>query len=262
MHVRCPHCQIPAGSFGRQTPNPNDSPRRVEQDQTVILTRSIWFSDREVSRALFQQFLDDPSCPNEEKPKAWKGASHERSPTSEHPVHGASWIDSVLFCNWLSQKERLTPCYAGNGSKWELIPNTDGYRLPYEAEWEHAGRAGTATRYASGDDESLLSRYAVCLTNHTEICGNKILNGWGVFDVHGNVYEWCQDWYGSYGREGVLRNPTGPRQGIERVLRGGAINYVSTYASSEIRAKNLPAYRSITIGIRVARSHRDFNGEN
>lgn len=245
--------KIPAGSFVRKTPNPNESPKSVEQDQKVTLSRPVWFSDREVSRGLFQRFVDDPDYPNEQKPTDWEGASVARSPSLDHPVQQVSWVDAVLFCNWLSSKDGLTPRYKGSAFAWELIPNADGYRLPTEAEWEHACRAGTVTLYSSGKDDSLLASYAVFLSNHTEPCGSKKPNAWGLFDVHGNVYEWCHDWYDHYGSELTVTDPTGPSSGDTRSLRGGAFDYAQRYVRSDIRGKNRPSYRSHTIGIRVAR---------
>src|SRR5205823_2887430 len=117
-----------------------------------------------------------------------------RSPSPEHPVQCVSWIDAVLFCNWLSQREHRSQAYVRDSSGWQLVPGAGGYRLPTEAEWEHACRAGTTTEYISGDDERFLGSYAVYLSNQTAICGSRMPNPWGLFDVHGNVYEWCQDW--------------------------------------------------------------------
>ncbi len=205
---------------------------------------AFWISDRETSRALFQQFIIDPNIPAASKPVAWTGVVLPRSPTLNHPVQNVSWYDAVLFCNWLSGKEKRNPCYVGSGKSWELDESADGYRLPTEIEWEYACRAGAKTRFASGNDPGLLDRYAVLEANHTAVCGSKIPNGWGAFDFHGNVFEWCQDTFPP------------PRSEL-RILRGGAFDYSPTYADASKREGAKPSYRSQTIGFRVARSNVD-----
>src|SRR5581483_10128586 len=115
------------------------------------------------------------------------------NPTAGHPVQQVEWIHALLFCNWLSRKEGRKPCYERTGKAleyadrlrdvWRLIPDADGYRLPTEAECEYACRAGTVTQYSFGDEEGLANRYAVLGMNHTLICGSKLPNGWGLFDL-------------------------------------------------------------------------------
>ncbi|QDT91638.1 bifunctional serine/threonine-protein kinase/formylglycine-generating enzyme family protein [Gimesia algae] len=246
--------KLPPGSFKRkvsETDTVNASQPKIEQVQTVNLTQPFWISDCEVSRKQFQNFMDDPDYSDANKPQDWNGASPARSPTPDNPVQGVSWNDSILFCNWLSRKEGLKPAYMVSG---ELDPDSNGYRLPFEAEWEYACRAGTETRFASGDNDLLLTRYAAFEVNATARCGSKLPNGWGVFDSHGNVYEWCQDWFERYGSERSVNNPRGATKAEKRVLRGGAFDYESNYTGSDARASNFPTYRSYTIGFRLARS--------
>jgi formylglycine-generating enzyme required for sulfatase activity len=211
-----------------------------------------WLSDREVSRRVFQQFIDDGTYPADSKPAAWEGADSRRSQTFEHPVQRVSWIDSLLFCNWLSHKEQLRPCYRWTGSAWELDATANGYRLPRESEWESACRAGAATCYVSGDDESLLKRFAVYEANQTEPCGSKLPNGWGLFDLHGNVYEWCQDPWDDEDFQKAA-TPGIPRQD-PRVLRGGAFDYAARYTDASDRSRAGALRRSYTIGFRPARN--------
>ena len=260
--VRMTLLKIPAGSFVRKNSRGFDD----VIDQTVTLTRPFLLADREVSRAQFQQFIDDPDYPRAEKPKDWSGASVTYSPTEQHPVQMVSWYDAVLFCNWLSLQEELMPCYKRTGEKetinnqeydaWQLIPEANGYRLPTEAEWEYACWAGTVTTFSHGDEESLLDRYAVYSSSRTELPGSKLPNGWGLFDVHGNVYEWCHDWYAGYGSEKALTDPAGSAQGDGRVLRGGWSYDVARYARSAYRSSLNPFYRTASYGFRAARTYR------
>jgi formylglycine-generating enzyme required for sulfatase activity len=243
----------PAGTFVRQIPGPNDDFFENCRNQTVTVTQSLWMSDREVSRAQFERFIDEVSESPEEKPMDWRGAKLERSPSAAHPVQQVSWFDAVMFCNWLSGTEELTPCYEKMDSGWRLNLEANGYRLPFEAEWEHACRAGTRTIYSWGDEDSYLSKYAVCLANRTEICGSKLPNAWGLFDTHGNIREWCQDWYKELPEVDALVDPQGPAAGSMRALRGGAFDYGPTFAFSSFRRWARPDYRSFTIGFRVVR---------
>jgi len=197
-----------------------------------------WLSDCELSRGTFQMFVDDRSVPDSVKPENWMGADIERSPSLEHPVQLVSWVDAVLFCNWLSRRESRKESYVWDGVDWQLVDGAKGYRLPTSAEWEYACRAGTTTQFVSGDDEQFLPGYAVYRSNQTGICGSKMPNPWGVFDVHGNVYEWGQDWC---------------VEKVRRTLCSGAFDYSSTKCRSSNRESNASQYRSFTIGFRVAR---------
>ena len=151
-----------------------------------------------------------------------------------------SWNDAVMFCGKLSEKEGVE------------------YRLPTEAEWEYACRAGTSTAYSFGDDESQLGKYVWYEDNSertTHAVGEKPPNAWGLYDMHGNVFEWCQDWSEVYGSEKVITDPTGPASGIRRVLRGGAFYFLPKYVRSANRGNNQPGYRNLVHGFRLARTY-------
>jgi len=174
------------------------------------VTERFLLSDREVSVGLFQQFMDDPEYPGAEKPNElrawWEPQKNRYSASVHHPAHSVSWYDAVMFCNWLSHREGLRPCYERTGEirkdsqgeatehdNWRLDTSANGYRLPTDAEWEYACRAGTSTIYSFGDDVIWLDDYAVYRSNQNraEPCGIKLPNGWGLFDMHGNVDELC-----------------------------------------------------------------------
>src|SRR3990172_1474954 len=115
------------------------------------------------------------------------------------PVDQVSWYDAVEFCNRLSEIAGLNPSYDINNRS--CIFTRNGYRLPTEAEWEYACRAGTTTRYYSGNSESDLARvgwYRLNSDGTTHPAAQKEPNAWGLFDMHGNVWEWCNDWMGNY----------------------------------------------------------------
>ena len=129
-----------------------------------------------------------------------------------------------------------------------------GYRLPYEAEWEYACRAGTKTEYSFGanitpqdanyDDSKIGKPVAV---------GSYRPNAFGLYDMHGNVWEWCEDWYEEY-PEGAVTDPEGPEKGYFRVLRGGSFAYGASVARSSLRIGDAPSDRDITGGFRLARA--------
>jgi len=127
------------------------------------------------------------------------------------------------------------------------------FRLPTEAEWEYACRAGNAAKYCYGDDDARLSEYAWYDINSgsgTHPVGEKKPNAWGLYDMHGNVLEWCADWHGTYDSSAAT-DPVGPRTGSNRVLRGGSWRYSATLCQSANRNSSSPSSRSSTCGLRV-----------
>jgi formylglycine-generating enzyme required for sulfatase activity len=152
----------------------------------------------------------------------------------ERPVDSVSWHDAVGFCARLSKDGRT-------------------YRLPTEAEWEYACRAGGNGAYCYGDDPADLDRYAWYLANagdRTRPVGLKLPNAWGLHDVHGNVWEWCQDWYGPYAQD-PSDDPAGPAEGAYRVTRGGSWFDYPLPLRCAARGRNMPANRSDDQGFRV-----------
>ncbi|HEY5869238.1 MAG TPA: SUMF1/EgtB/PvdO family nonheme iron enzyme, partial [Candidatus Tectomicrobia bacterium] len=142
------------------------------------------------------------------------------------PAADVSWHDAIAFCNRLSEREGYRPCYRRKFRRWICDWRAGGYRLPTEAEWEYACRAGTTTRYAFGDDPGRLDAYAWFTDNvwAPQPVASKRPNPWGLYDMHGNVWEWCWDWYRLYSLKRVrswsnLRHFILPEW---RVVRGGS----------------------------------------
>ena len=173
------------------------------------------------------------------------------------PVEQVSWYDAVQFCNELSKKEGLEQCYTLEGvEEWRCDFDKKGYRLPTEAEWEYACRAGTLTDYYSGTTESQCASIAWYDHNSnstTHPVGQKIANKFGLYDMSCNVYEWCWDWLSSY-VAGSFDDPTGPNNGSYRVIRGGSWYNDAPNCCSAYRNFNFSDTRNSLNGFRVVRT--------
>jgi formylglycine-generating enzyme required for sulfatase activity len=194
---------------------------------------------------------------------------------SAHPVIELTWFGAAAYCDWLSLQEGLDPAY--DHSDWTVgggdFYSAEGYRLPTEAEWEYACRAGTQTAFWSGDIETGSCTEQV-LDGAAWYCGNagstshavatKAANSWGLFDTHGNVWEWCHDHYGRYeipepdpdNPDDIVYviDPIGPEDGEFRCIRGGRWLLSSTLCRSAARMMADPGFKGINIGFRVAQT--------
>ena len=191
----------------------------------VQITKPFYLSAYEVTQEQYKKVMGNNPSDN-------KG--------NNKPVEMVSWNDAVDFCRELSEQEGVE------------------FRLPTEAEWEYACRAGTTTAYSFGDDKSQLGKYAWHVNNSnltTHPVGQKLPNAWGLYDMHGNVDEWCQDWYARFPNEKVFIDPTGPVMGRRRVLRGGAFNDHPKCVRSLHRHTCLPDPRGNFDGVRLVRTY-------
>jgi formylglycine-generating enzyme required for sulfatase activity len=218
---------LPGGRFtmgdanggGDETPHP------------VTLTQPFEFGVYEVTQEQYEAVMGT-------NPSRYKGP--------QNPVDNVSWDEAVEFYRKLS----AMPAEKKSGYV---------YRLPTEAEWEYACRAGTTTAYSFGDSASELDDYAWYKENSgktTHSVGGKKPNAWGLYDMHGNVWELCQDWYGvSSFRGGWVIDPTGAASGSGRVYRGGGWRFISSFhCRSANRRRFTPGNRSSSLGFRVLRS--------
>lgn len=172
----------------------------------------------------------------------------------DYPVNKVNWYEAVEYCNSLSRREGLKPCYSGSGDNIRCDFNADGYRLPTEAEWEFAARGGILSggfTYSGGNELDSLAWFGDNSGEETHPVGGKQANELGIYDMSGNVWEWCWDWYGSYKK--TRNNPKGSSKGTIRVMRGGSwYNYTSLNRSTH-RYGGIPSYGGSNLGIRLVR---------
>ena len=223
---------VAPGSFMMGSPETEEGRDDDETQHHVTLTKGYWLGETEVTQAQWESVMGD-------NPSRFKGASR--------PVENVSWEDCQKFIAKVNREARRQ--FGGDA------------RLPTEAEWEYACRAGTQTAYSWGS--SLNGDKANCDGNvpygttikgtykqeTVNVCSYSP-NVWGFYDMHGNVYEWCQDWYGKY-PSGAVTDPTGQASGVSRVLRGGSWYDFAGYCRSAYRHWNCPGYRINLCGFRL-----------
>jgi formylglycine-generating enzyme required for sulfatase activity len=238
--------------------------------------RSFAIASKPVTVAQFQRFL----AANPEIRKRFfdaegqlAGLLRKYSPADEGPIILVDWYTAAAYCNWLSAQEGIPKqewCYGPGPIRAGMtIPrgylSKTGYRLPTEAEWEYACRAGAITGRYYGNAEALLPRYAWYLhdsPDRTWPVGQKRPNDFGLFDMHGNVWQWCQEGYGPY-PAGIGDKPAEDTEDIKditdsliRVLRGASFRRHPQGVRSACRAGDRPARRDDIVGLRIARTYR------
>jgi len=191
-----------------------------------------------------------------EAPPEWSKAGDDDALPATH----IDWPAALTLCNALSQRERLTPCYRQDDQgEWHWDNTADGYRLPTEAQWEHACRAGTQTRWFWGDDPEGAETHAWYSANsegRLKPVGGKAANPWGLHDLTGLVLEWCWDRYGTYPQETdpPPQDPAGPDTGDSRVVRGGSFLFPPELLRPAVRDVIRPGFRTEFLGLRCVRS--------
>lgn len=231
---------IPAGSFQMGSPDSDREARNFEKPQhRVTLKQPFYLGRFEVTQTQWQAVMgSSPYAQGRSNPYYDLPGMAERITRPDNPAT-VSWNDAQAFIARLNERE---------GHR--------RYRLPTEAEWEYAARAGTTTAYSFGDDARQLDRHAWHRENFqtggTHPIGNKPPNPWGLYDVHGNVWEWVQDWYDpNYYARSSEADPQGPDRGTRKVVRGGSWHTTATSWRSAFRRYYEPDYRGISIGFRV-----------
>lgn len=217
------------------SPSPGEKVFPIHGDESVEMvwidmgtSEGFWMGKYEVTQGQWKAVM---------KTTPWAGRANVRPDSSDHPAVYISWENVQEFIRRLNE--------VGSGV----------YRLPTDLEWEYACRAGTTTRWSFGDDESQLTDYAWYKDNARDVgedyahrVGTKRANPWGLYDMHGNVREWVQDWYGDYSS-----SPTGPSSGTYRVLRGGGFNNYAQRVRSAYRGYGSPGANNADLGFRLLR---------
>jgi formylglycine-generating enzyme required for sulfatase activity len=232
----------PAGEPGRDVD---------ETLHTVVLTYDFEVSDHEVTQTEYEEVM---------------GTNPSRIQGPDLPVENVTWFDAVTYCNERSSREGLTPAYTIDGQTVTWNREANGYRLPTEAEWEYTCRAGSSTAFATGPITREQCGLDPVLDAIGWYCGNsedtthdvmtKQANSSGHFDMHGNVWEWCWDWYREDLGPEISVDPAGPAGGSQRVIRGGSWFHFARECRSASRAPYWPNSGDDIVGFRVARTVR------
>jgi len=253
---------IPGGTFTMGSPS-SEPDRRDDETPHQVTVYSFYMGQYAVTQGEYEAVMGT-------NPSHFKGG--------KRPVEEVSWYDAVEYCNARSLAERRSPAYTIDKSRedpnnraprtgkyewdhdtvrWGVAwnPGANGYRLPTEAEWEYAARGGNQSRgyiYAGSNKVDEVGWYDGNSGNQTHEVGKKKANELGLYDMSGNVWEWCWDWYGPY-PSGSQKDPIGASSGSFRVLRGGSWDDYAQFLRSALRNWCGPGYRSCTYGIRLVR---------
>jgi formylglycine-generating enzyme required for sulfatase activity len=225
---------IPPGSFMMGSPMDEFQRKNNEKPHHVTITKGFYLQTTEITQEQWKNIMGENPSKFNRCPKC--------------PVEFISWFDTQVFIQKLNQLEHTTK-----------------YRLPTEAEWEYACRANTDTPfyfgdYLSTDQANYNGNHPIpgspkgINRNHTIVVKSFPANQFGLYDMHGNVYEWCQDWYGEYSAEPTI-DPSGIPSGYSRVSRGGGMSSYARRCRSANRTKHLPGYVNFYIGVRLAKTH-------
>lgn len=220
---------------------------------TVRITRPFYISKTEVSWALYDQFVAETGRSKVTTNKEW-GVIWE----PDYPA-AVSWDDAIAFVNWLSEREGFAPVYSGKGKVTAVDFTADGYRLPTEAEWEYAASGGHLSRgylYAGGNDADAVAWHGDNSGGTTHPVGQRQANELGLYDMSGNAWEWCWDWFDveAYASS-VTEDPAGPDKGTDRVRRSGAWGEGSDTLRVTYRSADTPSMPFG--GIRLVRAATD-----
>ncbi len=237
---------VEAGSFEMGSAQGHGDEQPVH---TVHITRPFLIGKHKVTFEEYDQFCDDAPGRMRLDDGGWG--------RGKHPVFGVTWYDAMAFCNWLSEKEGLTPCYSGKGKLTKCDFSASGYRLPTEAEWEYAAGGGSLREgylYAGSNEADQVAWYSENSNGMPHAVGLKTPNELGLFDMSGNGWEWCWDWYDKdYYASSPAEDPIGPASGSNRSRRASGWQQAADTLRVTFRSADSPSYRGGN-GFRLVRT--------
>jgi sulfatase modifying factor 1 len=242
--------QVKGGTFKMGSKTSDTSAELDEQKEHSVTLNTFEISKFEVTVWEWKQFIKANKMKMPIKPSwGWQ---------DNYPINGITWNEAIAYCNWLSTKEKLQPCYSKKGPNFVCNFKANGYRLPTEAEWEFAAKGGTNSkgfRYSGSDKLEDVAWHKVNSNGQPHTVGTKLPNELGIYDMSGNVWEWCWDWYNKdfYKLEKV-DNPKGPEMGERRTVRGGSWDSKSNYVRPANRISTIPSKTHEFYGFRIART--------
>jgi formylglycine-generating enzyme required for sulfatase activity len=258
--------RIPGGTFLMGSPDSESGRWDDEGPQHSVTVNVFYMGKYEVTVGEFQRFVNAAGYKTLAETSGggyvWTGSQLEQkadanwknpyfSQGESQPVVLVSWYDAVEYCNWRSREEGLAAAYTRNGDTVTWDRGANGYRLPTEAEWEYACRAGTTTPFSTGNN--ITTSQGNYNSSKTKNVGSYSANPWGLYDMHGNVFEWCWDWHGDYSG-GAAADPAGASPDMFRIGRGGGWYYYDAlHLRSASRQRNTPSNRCSGLGFRVVR---------
>ncbi len=250
-------CKRKAPDDAAKAPSPSASESKTESSAEMVKLPGGRFSmgdeneiDAPPHEVVISPFFMGKNLVTQEEYERVMGDNPSRWKAGKNPVEQVRWSDAVKYCNKRSELEGLEPCY--DLQSWQCNFAANGYRLPTEAEWEYACRAGTKTAYYFGDSASKLPAHAWFEDNANgkpQPVGGKSPNPWGLHDMHGNVWQWCNDFYQvDYYQQAPEKDPRGPEAGETKVVRGGAWKFSADSCRSGYRYNENPGYADVCFG--------------
>jgi sulfatase modifying factor 1 len=242
--------KVEGGAYLMGSKDGDKGAQNDEQKQHEVKINSFEISKFEVTVWQWKKFVKATKSKMPEAPTwGWK---------DNFPMNQITWEQAISYCNWLSKSEKLQPVYFKNGPNYICDFKANGYRLPTEAEWEFAAKGGKLskeTKYSGGDNANQIAWHKSNSNGTPHTIGTKMPNELGIYDMSGNLWEWCWDWYNEdYYKTENINNPIGPEMGEKRTVRGGSWDSNFDYLRPANRISTYPDKTHQFYGFRIAKS--------